>query len=111
MRSKRERFDKPPLCLTSANTHTIAMTTASASTPVKFPDDFDTRRLKDMSNLSAKDKFLALVGWRSGAMQAWYWCGWALLTPPTEGDVYATRVAEALKAAAPRVIHVDLSSE
>ena len=47
------------------------MTTASASTPVRFPDDFDTRRLRDMSNLSAKDEFLALVGWRKSAMQAW----------------------------------------
>ena len=37
--------------------------------------------------------------------------GWAILTPPAEGDVYVTRVAEALKAAAPSVIHVDLSGE
>ena len=35
----------------------------------------------------------------------------ATLTPPTEGTVYATRVAEALKAAAPSVIHVDLNGE
>ena len=110
MRSKRERFDKPPLCLTSANTHTIAMTTASASTPVKFPDDFDVDRLKDMSHLSfKKDGFLAWVGWRPGAMQALVW--WAILTPPTEGAVYATRVAEALKPAAPSVMHVNLSCE
>ena len=99
------------LCVSQLLTHTIATITASASTPVWFPEDFDADRLRDMANLSAKDKFLALVGWRSGAMQAWYWCGWALLTPPTEGDVYATRVAEALKAAAPRVIHVDLGCE
>ena len=63
VRSKRERFDKPPLCLTSANTHTIAMTTASASTPVKFPDDFD----ESLRSVSIKEKFLVWGGWKKGA--------------------------------------------